>query len=160
MYRASRNQLRGRRWGKQRGRQAIQSCNACSSCPPTGALPIHHLGVPTSDFQKYWHELGAAFFKIHIRGLPPDATEHQVVKWCLETLGDCLDPRLAGEGTEVVRVERLYDATPNEQFKKADIRLSDVAFKDSLIRSRTLIGVDNRSTHLVRLWLYLSHHVY
>lgn len=59
-----------------------------------------------------------------------------------------LDERTCG-GLQPMVVEKLYDATPNEPFKKADVKLADIAFKDSLLRRGSLFGEDQGTTHRV-----------
>ena len=88
-------------------------------------------------------------FKIHIRGLPQEITTEQVAGLCFDTLGSLDLGSSLERGKNIVNVERLYHATPNEPFKKADVKLSAISMKDCLIRQGVLSGLEQSGAHCV-----------
>ena len=148
----TRHPTHARRWHKHKGRAPARCCNLCAGDGLATPFALRHTDAPTCDTQIHLRELSSAIFKVHIRGLPPDATEAQVTKWCLDTIRASNESVVLSSNVNgVAVVEKLYEASPNELFKKADVKLADVALRDHLIRSQGLLGVSTGHAHRVSL---------
>ena len=151
MARPGQSVTRNRRCHKQRRRQQVQGCADCVDSGLAGSFTLRSANsfTPACRSQAYLDELTSAMFKIHIRGLPQEITAQQVEKLCSDALGSLDGISPLQRGTKVVNVERLYHATPNEPFKKADVKLAAIPMKDRLIRRGILPGLDQGAAHCV-----------
>ena len=144
---------RNRRCHKQKRHQPVRCCADCVDSGLAGSFTLRSANslTPACRSQVYLDELTSAMFKIHIRGLPQEITAEQVAKLCFDNLGslDCGSP--LEKGKKIVNVERLYHATPNEPFKKADVKLAAIPMKDCLIRRGVLSGVEQGAAHCVSI---------